>query len=59
MSDEDEFDEDEFLDQEQALINLMKIKCKVNHKGCDGPWCKARAAIAKSFGMESEIPSGD
>ena len=32
--------EEEFIDQEQALLDLMKIKCKINPNGCDGPTSK-------------------
>jgi len=52
MSEEPE----EIISQEDAILALMAIPCKINPKGCDGPWCLARAAIAKAFNVEVVVP---
>ena len=47
--------EEEIVSQEEAIEALMAIPCKIDLKGCDGPWCSARAAIAKVFNCEVVI----
>lgn len=33
----------------EALKALKDIACKVDPKGCDGPWCTARKKILEVF----------
>ena len=33
----------------EALQSLKEVKCKMDPKGCDGPWCAARKKILAVF----------
>lgn len=38
-------------EQISAIVSLLKVKCKVNERGCTNEWCRAREAIKTAFGI--------